>query len=94
MTDATILATKNQALYNTNQKQKRKRASERIYISKGGIVFGREGQNCAKRTRINETTTELEVGKRGEASFTRTLLKCSICGSLEHNARICPDRCR
>ena len=92
MTGATILAAENQTLHHANQKQKRKRASERIYIGEGDVISGKEGQDRAKRARANKATAESKADRSGKTSSTRASPKCSVCGTLEHNARVCPDR--
>ena len=92
MGSATLLAVENQALRAANEKQKRKRASGRAYIGEGGVLEGREGQERAKRARINSNEVGTRAGGCGETSFTRAPRKCNICRSLEHTARACPDR--
>ena len=92
MSNATLLAVKNQALRAANEKQKRKRTSGRAYIGEGGVLEGREGQERAKRARITSNEVGAEAGGRGETLSRRAPPKCSICRSLEHTARSCPDR--
>ena len=94
MTGATVLAVENQALREANAKQKRKRASERTYIGEGGVLSGKEGQERAKRARIDNNDIGAGSGGRTEISSARAPPRCSICRSLEHNATGCPDRCK
>ena len=71
MTGATVLAVENQALREANAKQKRKRASERTYIGEGGVLSGKEGQERAKRARIDNNDIGAGSGGRTEISSAR-----------------------
>jgi hypothetical protein len=45
MHSAVLLADENEKLRNENQRQKRKRATRRSYLTKGGILTGAEAQS-------------------------------------------------
>ena len=48
MSSAVLLASKNKKLYMENQRQKRKRATRRTYIARGGVLSGAEGLSRAQ----------------------------------------------
>jgi len=91
MHSAVLLTNENEKLRIENQRQKRKRAKWRLYISKGGILTGAEAQSLIEKEQ--ESRTEVV---QNEASQVRQRAppKCSVCQSLEHNARTCPERQR
>mgnify|MGYP003428884493 FL=1 len=89
MHSAVLLAHENKRLQSENQRQKRKREKRRLYIAKGGILTGAEAQSLIEREEISRT--EVEARDRGEVR-QRAPPKCSVCQSLEHNARTCPER--
>jgi hypothetical protein len=75
---------------------KRKRAKRRTIVANGGILTVREGQDKVYEREINE---QIQNEARGESSrmidsqsTTRAQSKCSLCESLEHNARTCAKR--
>ena len=92
MTGATILAVENQALRAANEKQKRKRASGKVYLGNGGVLSGHEAQDRAKRAQINDNAVGLGSNTAQISARTRAPRKCSVCSSLDHNARSCPER--
>jgi len=91
MHSALILAHENGKLREENHRQKRKRAQRRSYLTKGGILTGAEAQSLIENERISRT--EAEARDRGEVR-QRAPPKCSVCQSLEHNARTCSERQR
>ena len=91
MHSAIFLAHKNERLYTKNQHQKRKKAQKRLYLAKGGILTGAEAQSLIETEKISRT--EAEARDRGEV-LQRAPPKCSVCQSLEHNARTCPEQQR
>ena len=91
MHNATLLASQNEQLLAENRRQKRKRAQRRSYIARQGVLTGNKAQTLIENGESSRT------GATGEASSEirqRALPKCSLCSSLAHNARICPDRQR
>jgi hypothetical protein len=91
MHSALFLAHENEKLRTENQRQKRKKAEKRSYLAKGGILTGAEAESLIEKESISRT--EAEVRDRGEVR-QRAPPKCSVCQSLEHNARTCPERQR
>lgn len=89
LSGATILTVENIALRTANERQKRKRALDRSFTGEGGVLSGVEGQNRSVRPRIDDSG--IETGPNG-SSTTRAPPRCSICRSLDHNARKCPDK--
>ena len=91
MHSAIFFAHKNERLYTENQRQKRKKAQKRSYLAKGDIITGAEAQSLIKTKKISRI--EAEARDRGEV-LQRATPKYSVCQSLEHNARTCPERQR
>ena len=83
ISSAVLLASKNKKLYIENQHQKRKRATRRKYITKGGVLSGAEGLSHTQATQ--EATVEVAAERPQQA-----VCKCSICQSTEHTAYTCP----
>jgi len=69
--------------------QKRKREAPRSYIASGGVLTAEEGQEQVKRAQIAD---EAVLNKVSAQAFGRAPSRCSMCSSLEHNARVCPTR--
>ena len=84
MSSAMLLASENEKLYMENQRQKRKRAQRRTYITRGGVLSGAEG---ASRAQAAEGAAEVAAERPQRAPR-----KCSTCKSIEHNVRTCPRR--
>ena len=89
MYNAAILASENKGLRTMSARQKRKQETPRSYIAKWGVLTAEEGQNRVKRARIADEA--VSSGVAAQAS-SRSPPRCSICSSLEHNARGCPTR--
>jgi hypothetical protein len=87
MYSAVLLASQNEKLTIENYRQKRKRAQRRTYIAKGGVITGAEAQVLIQRD--ENSYTEAVQGRQGEVR-QRALPRCSLCGSLEYKALICP----
>jgi hypothetical protein len=81
----------NEKLRTKNQRQKRKRVQKRSYLARGGILTVAKAQSLIETER--ESRTEAVASVLGERR-QRAPPKCSICQSLEHNARTCPERQR
>jgi hypothetical protein len=91
MHSAVFLANENEQLRNENQHQKRKRAKPRSYIARKGILTGADAQSLIEKEAVSRT--KAEARDRGEVR-QRAPPKCSVCQSLEHNARTCTERQR
>ncbi|EAQ88366.1 hypothetical protein CHGG_04985 [Chaetomium globosum CBS 148.51] len=103
MHNATLLQEENSRLRAENGRQKRKRA-RRAFIQTGGTMTIGEGmthieasQNARQKGQgSQEARREVEEGEVGPSDTTapkarkRAQPKCSVCGSIEHNARKCP----
>lgn len=89
MHSAVLLASQNEKLYVENQRQKRKRGQKRSYLRRGGVLSGAEGHSLIEN-RENSCTEVVEDVLSGVRQ--RAPPKCSLCSSLEHNARTCPER--
>jgi hypothetical protein len=92
MHNATFLAAENRKLRAANERVKKKRAVKKAFVRKGGVLQVSEVQN-----RLNQATVDVEVvnqvvDQNVALARTRAPAKCSICKSLEHTARTCPDR--
>jgi hypothetical protein len=103
MHNAVLLQEENSRLRAENARQKRKRA-RRAFIQTGGTMTIGEGtthiqvpQNAPQKGQgSQEARREVEEGEAGPSDMTapkarnRAQPKCSVCGSIEHNARKCP----
>jgi hypothetical protein len=89
MHNAVLLANQNEKLYAENQRQKRKRGQQRSYLTRGGVLTGAEAQHLMETG--ENSSTEVVNDVRNEVR-KRAPPKCSLCSSLEHNARTCPER--
>jgi hypothetical protein len=89
MHNAVLLAEENKQLQAANKRQKRKRARRREYIATRGILTVQEGLN---RSQMARTEPDSGVVDQTAAVQTRAPRTCSICRSLEHTARTCPQR--
>jgi hypothetical protein len=89
MHSAVLLADENRQLRAANQRQKRKREKERSCIAKGGVLTAKEGLEYVQRA---HERLEAVVKASGLEPRKRAPPRCSVCESLEHNARICPCR--
>jgi hypothetical protein len=89
MSSAVLLASENEKLCMENQRQKKKRAKKRKYIAKGGVLSGAERASRAQA--VQEGAAEGAAAGPAERR-QRALPRCSLCESLEHNARTCPRR--
>jgi hypothetical protein len=91
MHNAILLANENEKLYVENQRQKRKRKQKRTYLKRGGVLSGAEGQSLIENSQNSRTEAVEDVLNSVQPRAPR---KCSLCSSLEHNARTCPERQR
>jgi hypothetical protein len=89
---AVLLAEEVRQLRHEAERQKKKRAKKRTFIAKGGVLTVQEGRDLSQNAQ-NATIVVESGNARQEATVrTRALPKCSVCKSLEHNARTCPIR--
>jgi hypothetical protein len=86
---AMLLVNENEKLRMKNQRQKREGAMNCTYIAKGGILLGAEGASRVQVTPIRVAKRVLEAAVERPQ---RVLRKCSMCSSIEHTARTCPER--
>ena len=86
---AVLLASENEKLQIENWCQKRKRAQKRTYIARGGVLSGAEGAFCVSAAQEGAAEGAAEAAARPRQ---RVKLKCSMCKSIEYNARTCPKR--
>ena len=89
MYNAALLANEIKDLRAMNARQKRKREAPHSFIASGGVLTAEEGQERVKRARIADEAVLNEVSRRASG---RAPPKCSMCSSLEHNARVCSTR--
>jgi hypothetical protein len=103
MHNAVLLQDENSRLRAEHARQRKKRA-RRAFIQTGGTMTIGEGiahidasQNAPQKGRgSQEARREVEEGEAGPSDTTapkarkRAQPKCSVCGSIEHNARKCP----
>jgi hypothetical protein len=96
MHGALFLADENRQLRSESQRQKRKKEQGRTYIANSGTLTVAEGVARVKRRREEALSSQQEAlssqqasGDNVSNSKQRAPRKCSKCGSLEHNARMC-----
>jgi hypothetical protein len=89
MQSAVLLAEEVRQLRHETERQKKKKAKKRTFIAKGGVLTVQEGRDLSQNA-----TIVVESGDVCQEAtiHTRAPPKCSICKSLEHNARTCPIR--
>ena len=80
-----IVLNENERLCTENRHQKKEESTKSSYVARGGILTG---------LRLNlESRAGVVANILGERQ-QRVSPKCSICQSLEHNARACPEHPR
>ncbi|MDP1994524.1 MAG: transposase [Ignavibacteria bacterium] len=91
MHNSVLLASENERLLAENKRQKKKRSQKRSYISKGGVLTVAEAKVIIqnKKNTRDEAIEDFQSNERKRAPS-----KCSLCSSLEHNVRRCPNRLR
>jgi hypothetical protein len=91
MHSATLLAAENKKLRAINEKVKKKRQKRKTYVGKGRVLSAREVQEAQRGTEI-EVEREIQVVEQVAApAIARAPRMCSICRSLGHTARTCPE---
>ena len=91
MHSAVLLADENKKLRAANERQKKKRAVRRSYITTGGVLTIQEGVNRSVTTNTEAMGESIGGVEERRIRAPRT---CSICRSLEHTARTCLDKVR
>jgi hypothetical protein len=89
MHNTIILTAENKQLWSENERRKRKKAKRRSYIATGGILTVQEG---IERSQINDREPTGGVTVQGATIKPRAPRTCSICKSLVHTARTCPQK--
>ena len=88
MQNAALLLEENKQLRAANDRQKAKRARKRLFISHSTTLTAVEGVQLVQQSNIQDTAPAGELNGIRQ----RALPKCSLCKSLQHNARTCPKR--
>ncbi len=89
MHSAIILTEENRHLRSENERQKKKKAKRRLYIATGGVLTVQEG---IERSQISDIEHTSGVAIQGASIQPRAPRTCSICKSLVHTARTCPQK--
>ena len=89
MYSTTLLTEENRLLRAENARQKRKKAIKKTYIASRGILTASEG---AKQVQNTENASVTENTGPSRNTPIRTPRMCSICRSIEHTARTCPNK--
>jgi hypothetical protein len=89
MHDAVLLAEEVRQLRHEAERQKKKKAKKRTFIAKGGVLTVQEGRDLSQNATI---VPEGGVTCQEESRLPRAPRKCSMCYSLVHTARTCPER--
>ena len=89
MNSAILLVEENRQLCIENQRQKKKRAKRRLYITTSGVLIVQEGLD------LSQTTNESLQGRVATKEATirmRAPCTCSMCKSLLHTTCTCPTK--
>jgi uncharacterized protein with ACT and thioredoxin-like domain len=89
MHNATILASENERLVATNERQKRKQAKQRSYIATEGVLTVEEG---VRRVESRNTVPNTDVEVDSSEVKRRAPNRCSMCKSYDHTARTCQQQ--
>jgi hypothetical protein len=92
MNSVILLASENERLEAENMKQKRKRAIKRKYIARGGVLSVADGISLTEQEQSVQAEQQEDVEILAPIPRSRAPPRCSLCGSLEHNAKTCPRR--
>jgi hypothetical protein len=92
MHSVTLLAAENRKLRTANEKIRKKRQKKKSYVGKGGVLSVAEVQEPQRGVEVEENLSVPVVEEPGQPTRTRAPRTCSICRSLEHTARTCPNR--
>jgi hypothetical protein len=84
-----LLAEENRQLRSENERQKKKRAKRRAYITTGGVLTVQDGLD---RSKIEDRELEGGVVDQEAPTQMRAPRTCSMCKSLLHTARTCPTK--
>lgn len=91
MHSATLLAAENRDLRAANEKVKRKRATKKSYVGKGGVLTPADIQESSNMGVIAREVEVSEIGGVQDQPSERAPRKCSKCRSLLHTARTCQE---
>ena len=86
-----LLARENKQLREANERQKRKRAQKRSYISTRGLLTIAEGLQRVEANRVTKRVAKEVEGVQSQQLRQRAPPRCSICNSLLHKAPRCPS---
>jgi hypothetical protein len=92
MQSATILAAENKKLRVANERVKRKRQKKKSYVGQGGVLSAQEVQEAQRGVGNRIEGSIHEVEQPSQPGPSRAPRMCSICRSLGHTARTCPER--
>ena len=88
MQNAALLLEENKQLRAANDRQKAKRARKRLFISQLTTLTAAEGIQLVQQSNIQDTAPAVE----SNGIRQRAPPRCSLCNSLQHNARTCLKR--
>jgi len=92
MQSAILITAENRKLRAANERVKKKRGKKKSYVGKGGALGVAEVQEAQRGVVIEENPSIQVVEEPSQAIRTRAPRTCSVCRSLEHTARTCPER--
>jgi hypothetical protein len=82
MHSAVLLGSENERLLAENRRQKKKRATKRSYIQKGGILTGADAISLINKEQDLMEVIEARLNRERQ----RAPPQCSLYGSLNHKA--------
>jgi hypothetical protein len=89
MHSAVLLTEENRQLRSENERQKKKKTKRRAYIAAGGVLTVQEGLNRSQLVDTGPIEAHADDPEKPRIRAPRT---CSICRSLDHTARTCPNK--
>jgi hypothetical protein len=89
MNSTVLLAEENRQLRAENQRQKKKRAKQKLYIATGSVLTVQEGLDLSQ---IANDGLQSRVATQEATVKTRAPCIFSLCRSQSHIARTCPTK--
>jgi hypothetical protein len=89
MHSAVLLTEENRQLRSKNKRQKKKKTKHRAYIAIGGVLTVQEGLNQSQLVDTGPIEAHVDDLQKPRIRAPRT---CSICRSLDHTTRTCPNK--
>jgi hypothetical protein len=92
MNQVTLLKEENKKLRAVNERVVKKRQKQKSYIRNRGVLSVADAQEAqgVGKSRVEQETIAVE--NSNITGSVRASRMCSVCRSIEHTARTCPER--